>query len=177
MANGSRRPRGSIDWQAIEHQYVTNGDDVSYNYLAHSHGISRSAIGEIARREGWGAKRKAHRERVTEKTLEIVAEQQAADITAGNSNLGAKWYKLACEVLDDALHAEKPSDRQQNTVAAGIATEKWRLTTGQTTAKAQQEHSGQVGSFPVPVFSENDPVNHFAAPEQGTDAPAPDDAG
>ncbi len=176
MANGSRRPQGSIDWQAIEHEYVIGGDDVSYSYLAQHHQVSRQMITRVGSRENWTRKRAAHRERVAEAALEIVVEQQAADITAGNSNLGAKWYRLACEALDDALHAEKPSERQQNTIAAGIATEKWRLCTGQTTAKAQQEHSGQVGSFPVPVFSENDPVNHFA-PGQGTDATAPDDTG
>jgi hypothetical protein len=48
---------------------------------------------------------------------------------------------------------------------------------GLITKREQHDHNLNVGSFPVPVFSENDPVNHFAAPGQGTDAPAPDDAG
>jgi hypothetical protein len=175
MANGTRNPQGSIDWEAIEFRYVTGGNDVSQRRLALEHGVGLTMLSKVATREEWVAKRLAHRERVAERALETVVEEQAADTAAGNRHLGAKWYQLACQAVEDALGATKASDRQQNTVAAGIATEKWRLTTGQTTAKAQQEHSGKVGSFPVPVFSENDPVNHFA-PGQGTDAPAPDDA-
>ena len=54
--------------------------------------------------------------------------------------------------------------------------EKLAAADGVTTKREQHDHNLNVGSFPVPVFSENDPVNHFA-PGQGTDAPEPDDAG
>ena len=143
---GEQRKRSSVDWQAIEHEYVTGGDNVSQRYLANAHQVSLTSVQKACSRGGWVQKREDHRGNVKEIALEASADQLADDISAGNLALGRDWYKLAAQALQRALTAEKPSEQHQLAVAAGIATDKWRLVTGQNTAKTAQEHSGTVSS-------------------------------
>lgn len=138
----TRRKLTRVNWEAVEHQYVTSGEPVSHRALSAEHNISTTSIGRESSRRGWVEKRERYWAEVAEKALLASADDQAddmaEDITTRNASLGQAWYELAEAALESALAAEKASERQANSISAGIATEKWRLVTGQNTAKAEQ---------------------------------------
>lgn len=142
MATRTKNPRGSIDWQSIEHEYVTGGDDVSLRHLAKKHEIHQTTMCNVSARDGWVAKRTAYREQVAERALEASIEDRAETLAERNAHLGERLYTVATTAIEDALFAEKPSARQSNMVSAGIAIDKWRLVTGQNTAKTEQTIKG-----------------------------------
>lgn len=138
MAKHTKHPQGSIDWQSIEHEYMIGGNDVSLRYLAEKHDIHKTTVSNVSVRDGWVAKRQAYRERVAEKALEASVEERAETLAERNAHLGERLYTVATTAIEDALNADKATTRQSNMVSAGIAIDKWRLVTGQNTAKTEQ---------------------------------------
>lgn len=111
--------------------------------LAKEHGLRASTVSTRCSRGCWCAARDEFLASVEKAARQKGAEAQAEDLVSKNLILGTKWYELAETALDDALSAAKPSERQSQAVTAGIATEKWRLVTGQTTAKSEQIIKGE----------------------------------
>ena len=129
------------DWVAIREQYVQGGKSCAQ--LAEEHGVRANTVETRCSRERWRAARSKFVASVEEVARQKSAEAQAEYLVIKNEALGAKWYQLAEAALDDALAAVKPSERQSQAITAGIATEKWRLVTGQTTAKSEQIIKGE----------------------------------
>lgn len=135
---GEQRKRSSVDWQAIEHEYVTGGDNVSQRYLAGAHQVSLTSVQKACSRDGWVQKREEYREKRGAIALERTADQQAESLAQRNEDLGEEYYQAAIESVRDARATNEPRDRQAFMVSAGVATDKWRLVTGQNTAKSEQ---------------------------------------
>lgn len=74
-----RPPKGyEIDWHAIEAAYVTGTS--ALEALAEVHAVSRSAILERSRHEGWVQKRDDHRSRVQQVAKSIVQKDQGRTV-------------------------------------------------------------------------------------------------
>ena len=130
------------DWMAIEREYVQSGNEPSTRELAEQYGVPHATVHKRCTRGGWAEKRSRFWREVSLEAEKKGIASQSEDLSHRNACLGQQWYELAQAALEDALSAERPSERQANTVSAGIATEKWRLVTGQTTAKAGSANQG-----------------------------------
>ena len=64
-----------MDWQTIKTEYIT--EETSYRKLAKKYGVSYTAIGEKARKEGWIEEREQFKSKTLSKTLNKIAEGQA----------------------------------------------------------------------------------------------------
>ena len=64
-----------MDWQTIKTEYITT--ETSYRKLAKKYGVSYTAIGEKARKEGWIEEREQYKSKTLSKTLSKLAEGQA----------------------------------------------------------------------------------------------------
>ena len=64
-----------MDWQTIKTEYIT--EETSYRKLAKKYGVSYTAIGEKARKEGWIEEREQFKTKSLSKTLNKIAEGQA----------------------------------------------------------------------------------------------------
>ncbi|NLE94935.1 MAG: hypothetical protein GX600_04515 [Dehalococcoidia bacterium] len=67
------------DWGAIELEYVTSPEGVSYRDLATKHGIDSKTVDRHGKRDGWVAKREAHWGRVGGMVRAEVAEKAAKE--------------------------------------------------------------------------------------------------
>lgn len=82
-----------------------------------------------SRRWGYGYQKRT----TVEECLCIDVRRVASDL----ASLGMRFYQLAEASLDAALAAEGGKERKALTLAAVIATDKWRLLTGQTASKLE----------------------------------------
>lgn len=131
------------DWEKIALEYETGGDEVTLAALARKHGVPAGTVRNRAHQGEWADRREKYRDNLVTHARQKSAEAQAEHLVIKNEVLGSKWYQLAEAALNDALAAVKPSERQSQAITAGIATEKWRLVTGQTTAKSEQIIKGE----------------------------------
>ena len=96
MGEGAKQPK--IDWEPIKAEYVTT--NISKKKLAEKHGVSSSALNYRSAVDRWGEERKAHRDRVLEKTSQRMSDA-AADRMAMLMGGTDKMLTAALEALDD----------------------------------------------------------------------------
>lgn len=72
-------PTAKADYQLLEREYVTGGDDVTYRELGRRYSISFSAVAEQGRKRDWDHKRAAYRDLVNRRTTDGLAERMAAE--------------------------------------------------------------------------------------------------
>ena len=64
------------DWNAIRQDYITD-ESSSYRKLAQKYGISYTAIGDKARKEGWAEQRTQYLNKTLSKTINAIGKSQA----------------------------------------------------------------------------------------------------
>ena len=64
------------DWSKIKTEYITD-ESASYRKLAQKHGVSYTAIGDRARKEGWAEERQQFLNKTLSKTLSAIGRDQA----------------------------------------------------------------------------------------------------
>lgn len=96
MGEGAKQPK--IDWEPIKAEYVTT--NISKKKLAEKHRVSISALNYRSGVDRWGEERKAHRDRVLEKTSQRMSDA-AADRMAMLMGGTDKMLAAALEALDD----------------------------------------------------------------------------
>ena len=87
-----------VDWALLETEYVTGS--ASYQSLSEEHGVSRTRIGAVARREGWGEKRTDYRRRVRELAAEKRARKDAqaiAELTETADRVARAFAQIAAD--------------------------------------------------------------------------------
>jgi transcriptional regulator of aromatic amino acid metabolism len=65
-----------VDWKTIKTEYITD-ESSSYRKLAKKYGVSYSAIGDKARKEGWMEEREQYQTKTLSKTLTAISNGQA----------------------------------------------------------------------------------------------------
>jgi transcriptional regulator of aromatic amino acid metabolism len=65
-----------VDWKTIKTEYITD-ESSSYRKLAKKYGVSYSAIGDKARKEGWLEEREQYQTKTLSKTLTAISNGQA----------------------------------------------------------------------------------------------------
>jgi transcriptional regulator of aromatic amino acid metabolism len=65
-----------VDWNSIRKEYITD-ESSSYRKLAKKYGVSYSAIGDKARKEGWLEEREQYQTKTLSKTLTAISNGQA----------------------------------------------------------------------------------------------------
>ena len=65
-----------MDWNSIRQEYITDASS-SYRKLAKKYGVSYSAIGDKARKEGWQEERERFQTKTLSKTLNAISQGQA----------------------------------------------------------------------------------------------------
>ena len=65
-----------MDWKTIKTEYITD-ESSSYRKLAKKYGVSYSAIGDKARKEGWAEEREQYQTKTISKTLKAISDGQA----------------------------------------------------------------------------------------------------
>ena len=131
--------RGTVDWAALELEYVLG--DMTYHELADKHEISRSTVGNQASKRNWSEKRDTKRNE-TKIAVETVAtdERIAQQIAQNRADLSAS-AQVGAKVLEMLMHAEKPADVKALSGALKDCQAVARLALGMTT-----ENNGQ-GDF------------------------------
>ena len=96
MGDGGKQPK--IDWEPIKAEYVTT--NISKTKLAEKYGVSVSALNYRSAVDHWGELRKAHRDRVLEKTSQRLSDSAAERLALlmGGTD---KMLAAALDVLDD----------------------------------------------------------------------------
>lgn len=64
------------DWNAIRQDYITD-ESSSYRKLAQKYGLSYTAIGDKARKEGWAEQRSQYLNKTLSKTINAIGKSQA----------------------------------------------------------------------------------------------------
>ena len=64
------------DWNAIRQEYITD-ESSSYRKLAQKYGISYTAIGDKARKEGWADQRSQYLNKTLSKSINAIGKAQA----------------------------------------------------------------------------------------------------
>ena len=79
------------NWETIETEYVTSGNEVTYRTIAETHGVALTTVNRHGKRGLWPAKRKAHREQTANAARteigEVTAKKQAEAILDARSEL------------------------------------------------------------------------------------------
>lgn len=97
------------NWEAIETEYVTSAEGISYKVLAAKYGLNRATVGKHGTAGEWRAKREAHRRRKAEKALtkveEKLAKRDAADTINALDEVDASLRVLGEKIRSGALEA------------------------------------------------------------------------
>ena len=155
-------------WEQVKHEWVTGGDEVTFKALAAQHGLAADTVARRAKRDGWRDQRSGYRLDTSRLAQQKTREAVADGLAERNALLGEDFFTLAQASLKAALDAEGGRERQSQTLAAATATDKWRLLTGQTTAKPE--------GYKPPEYTPEELAEHVAevrkilatAPEQST---------
>lgn len=79
------------NWDAIETEYVTSAEGITYRQLAEKHGLNQATVSKWAKRREWVAKREAHRRQAASKAqaeiAKATAKEQAEAILDARSEL------------------------------------------------------------------------------------------
>jgi hypothetical protein len=120
----TRRQRGTIDWAAIEHDFVTGGDDVRQVDLAAKYGIDRRTVSRRAVANEWTRKRVAHREDVMRTSHELVADQKAGKLAEWADKRLDKLQAAFMEAIGDLTKVEPGSAKMAQATVVGILLDK-----------------------------------------------------
>lgn len=66
------------EWAKIKTEYITT--EISYRNLAKKYGMTYTRLQNRASEEGWKAEKDAHREKVVQKSLDLICDEQAEQI-------------------------------------------------------------------------------------------------
>ena len=88
--------RRDIDWMTIREEYVTG--DIGYRALADKHGIRRTTLANVAKKEEWTTLRERYRRKLRTDTL----DKAASKITSERAKKIVKLQKAA-DGLADAI--------------------------------------------------------------------------
>ena len=148
--------RSAVNWGEIAAEYITGDNTVTVRSLAERHGVGVRTVAAHCKSEDWVLQRATERQRTciaaTQKGREALADSIAernnvlADLASGQAE---RYLRLAA-----AFTAERPGFTDQQLVAAlgaagmaalrslmtsaGIAIDKYRLLSGQTTAATER---------------------------------------
>ncbi len=107
-----------MNWGEIKKEYISD-QSMSYRKLSEKYGVSRTVIGDRAKKEGWSALRKAATERAEAKLLENVSEK--------NAKIDSKCYeaidlllKAACDYLKAPGHLRAADIKDMSTALKNI---------------------------------------------------------
>lgn len=125
-------------WVEAKERYV-QGDE-SLATVAKELQLSYRTVHNRSSSEGWVAQRKAYREEVSAKARKQSVDKAVEDLVSKNTSLGEQWYKAAEFGLKQFLDPEAThNSRRAHALAAAIATDKWRLLTGQETGDTKAQ--------------------------------------
>ena len=97
-----------MDWNAIKTEYITT--DTSYRKLAKKYGVSYTAVGSKARKEGWIEERDRFVAKTVSKTIEKISNAQAgraARLQTVADKLLTKIEKAVDALEDDTLETQQ----------------------------------------------------------------------
>jgi hypothetical protein len=115
------------DWAAIEHDYVTSSDHVTYATLAQRFAVAEKTIRNRGSRDDWTEKRRVYRAEAGTLALQKNKELRAADIAAEEVRLQGAWTDTMFEMLERARTAEKAHEARDFITAAAICADKRRM--------------------------------------------------
>jgi hypothetical protein len=75
------------NWDAIETEYVTSAEGITYRQLAEKHGLNQATVSKWAKRREWVTKREAHRRHTASMAQAEIAKEQAEAILDARSEL------------------------------------------------------------------------------------------
>lgn len=85
------------DWETIKQEYITT--NASYRELAAKYGLSRTAVCEKGKKEGWVELRRQHLSETLAKTLELDSDKKAR-IFKRASDVSEKALKIIEETIE-----------------------------------------------------------------------------
>lgn len=114
------------DWSAIEQDYVTGPDEVTYVVLADRHGTAEKTIRNRASRGDWTDKRRVYRDETGTLAMQKSKECHAVEIAAEEAKLQSAWTQTMFEMLERARATEKAPEARDYITAAAICADKRR---------------------------------------------------
>jgi 3-dehydroquinate dehydratase len=102
----------NTDWNKIRIEYITT--NASYRELAKIYKLSKDAVGNRGKKEGWPEQRRQHRDKTMTKTLDKDAEKKAdklSEISAVAEEILKKVKTAATEITPEIVIANPQSLR------------------------------------------------------------------
>lgn len=150
--------RSAVNWGDVAAEYITGDDMVTAKSLAEKHGVFHGTVSKRLTRDDWAAQRATHRaataESVVKKSRELISDQIAernSTLAELSGSQAERYLRLA-----SAYTAERPGFNDQQLMAAlgasgmaalrslmtsaGIAIDKFRLLSNQTTAATERRN-------------------------------------
>ena len=93
-----------MDWNQIREDYITD-ETTSYRKLAAKYGVGLNALTKHAKDEDWVGQRKQIKDKTITKSIEILSDQQAGNVTKYGAMIGQLTNKLMA-----AIDAADPKD-------------------------------------------------------------------
>lgn len=93
-----------MDWNQIREDYITD-ETTSYRKLAAKYGVGLNALTKHAKDEDWVGQRKQIKDKTITKSIEILSDQQAGNVTKYGAMIGQLTDKLMA-----AIDAADPRD-------------------------------------------------------------------
>ena len=115
-----------IDWQQVEHEFVTGSDELTLEALAQRYGFVEKTLRNRASEGQWLSKRGNFRENAGKIALQKRAEERAEQIAQEETQLQAAWTETLYEMLRRAREATKSHEARDYVTAAAICADKRR---------------------------------------------------
>ena len=115
-----------VDWQRIEHEYITGSDELTLEALAQRYGFVEKTLRNRASEGQWLSKRGNFRENAGKIALQKRAEERAEQIAQEETQLQAAWTETLYEMLRRAREATKSHEARDYVTAAAICADKRR---------------------------------------------------
>jgi len=116
-----------VDWQRIEHEYVTGSDELTLEALAQRYGFVEKTLRNRASEGQWLSKRGNFRENAGKIALQKSALERAQEIAQEETELQVAWTETLYEMLQRARDAAKSHEAKDYITAAAICADKRRL--------------------------------------------------
>ena len=116
-----------VDWQRIEHEYITGSEDTTFEALAQRHGVVEKTLRNRASEGQWVQKRGAFRDVAGTMALQKSAQERAQEIAREETELQVAWTGTLYEMLQRARDATKSREAKDYVTAAAICADKRRL--------------------------------------------------
>lgn len=130
----------SGQYDVMEKEYVTGGDEVSITSLAARYGRGKSAVARMARLRGWYDKRAAYRETESERTYDATIDAYLPRIV----KLNEKFIEAAEKTVDRYVEAIENREITPNTSDVAKIMGVIQTMTGKTAAGESPEASGDI---------------------------------